>query len=192
MPGSPIRMLIRGAVPLAIAGFVYEARHYVLSVHPNAHSGVQRVTLLNQPGPEPPRKPPPEPEAKQPATLQKPDDTNHPFRKFEDCGPENDQPVGPRDDNLGVDAEGGPGSDSFGLVGKRGGQDITTIGSAPIGGGSGPRGRGQNGAMAKFAGYATLVKETVTTELNSHDTLKVARYEAIVMVWIDPGATSVE
>jgi hypothetical protein len=179
------RMLARLAVLLPLAALVFQARHYVLNARSHGHSNVQRVTLLNQPKPEPPKRPAPQPETRQPEPEQKPTDTKQPFLKFDDYAPGDDRPPGPRDDMLGLDADGGPGSDSFGLVGKRGGQDITMIGSAPIGGPGGPHGQGRGGPMAKYAGYATMVKDAVTAELNSHDTLRTANYDAIVMVWVD-------
>lgn len=196
MQDSVKRMMIRAAVLLSIAALVYEARHYVLSVHPQAGANVQRVTLLDQPKPVPPTPPPAEVKPQEPS----PSDVKPQFFKFDDYGPGDNSPpapqnqrtrgagpAGPSDDLLGLDTEGGAGSDSFGLVGKRGGQDITTIGSASFGGGpGGPRGQGQGGPMAKYAGYAAMLKDAITEELNSHANLRVANYDAIVMVWLDP------
>ena len=182
MPPWLKRMLVRAAVLAPVALLVFEARHYVLRMRPHDRSNVQRVTILNQPKPEPQKKPEPEP----PAAEQKPADINQPFQKFDDYAPGDDAPKGPRDDLLGVDTQGTAGSDSFGLVGKPGGQDITTIGSAPIGGGDGGQhGHGHGGAMAKFAGYATMLRDEVTADLNSHNELRVANYDAVVMVWVD-------
>ncbi len=188
MPVWLKRMLIRLAVLLPVAVLVYEARHYVLSVHPRSRSNVQRVTVLNQPKPTPPPKPAPEPEVRQPIAEQKPSDVKQQFFKFDDYGPGDDSPPGPRDDMLGVDAAGGAGSDAFGLIGKRGGQDITTIGSATIGAGGRPgaHGHGDGGPMARFAAYATTLEGALTAEINSHADLRTADYTATLMVWMTP------
>lgn len=191
MPAWLKRMAIRIAVLLPIAVLVFEARHYMRGVHPQLSSNAQRVTIIEPPRPQPREKPVPQPE--QPTAEAKPSPTTEAFAKFEDYavgeGSQREgSAAGARDDTLGLDTEGKAGSDSFGLVGKRGGQDITTLGSATIGGsgsGSGGGGQGgQGGAMAKYAGYATMLKNVVTTELNRHPNLRVANYDAVVMIWI--------
>lgn len=186
------RTAIRLAALLPVAFAIYQVRHYVLTVHPSA-SDTQRITLLNQPAPQEPK--PPEPEVKQPEpepeTL--PTETKQQFFKFEDYAPGNPGgadkgPPGPSSDTLGLDTEGGPGSDAFGLAAKRGGRDITTLGSdtGNGSGGGGPSGQGEGGPMAKFAGYAYNLRDTVTAALNAHAELRVANYDAIVQIWIDP------
>jgi len=175
-----------------IVALVLAARHTLLNLQP-PRSTVQRVTLLN---PEPPKRPPPPAEVKAPepqqAALQAPEPPQ--FYKYDeyatggDSGTGNGKATGPSSDLLGLDTTGGAGSDSYGLVGKRGGQDITTLGTttARLGGGTGGGGgHGQGGAMAKFAGYATMLKDMLTAELNRHDYLKAENYDAIIQVWID-------
>jgi TonB family protein len=189
MPARLTRILIRMAAVAVAAGIVLELRHYVLDVRPPSRSNVQRVTVIN-PRPEPQVRR--EPEAKQPEPSAEPSAEIAPFFKFDDYAPgpasaADDGPPGPLDDALGLDTAGHAGSsDSYGLVGKRGGRDITTIGSLPIGsgGGGGPTGHGQGGPMAKFAGYAALLKDAVLSELNRHGELRVANYETTVMLWI--------
>lgn len=190
MPAWLKHMPIRLAVLAVIATMVLVARHYVLNLHPQ-RSDVQRITLLGAPEP---RRPEPAPEIKPPPEQPQPDVPQPAeFSKFEDYAPGVSQdtgngPHGPTDNNLGLDTKGGPGSDAFGLVGKPGGQDITTLGNATIGGAGtgGNNGRGAGGPMAKFAGYAETVKQSMTAELNRHSNLRLANYDATIMVWIDP------
>lgn len=182
MPEWVKRNLVRLAVLVPLAVVFILVRNYVTHVRPEGHVSTQRVTLMNQPKAEAPKPPPPEP--KEVVREPKPQDPSQPFQKFEDYGPGDDSPQGPRDDNLGLDTEGAGSGDSYGLVGKRGAQDITTLGPATVGG-QGPQGRGHGGAMAKFAGYATMVKNSMASELNRHDSLRTANYDAVVMVWID-------
>ncbi len=178
---------------VVIVALVLAARHYMLNLQP-PRSSVQRVTLLN---PEQPKRPPPPAEVKAPEPQQAAPQAPEPpqFYKYDeyaaggDSGPGNGKATGPSSDLLGLDTTGGAGSDSYGLVGKRGGQDITTLGPTPTtlgsGGGGGGGGHGQGGAMAKFAGYATMLKDLLTAELNRHDNLRVENYDAIIQVWVD-------
>jgi protein TonB len=186
-------MLIRFAVLLPIAGLVYEARHAMLSVRPLGPDA-QRVTLLDQPKREVAK--PPEPEVKPPETEPVPTETKQPFMKFDDSAAASDPgpdragdkgPPPPSSDTLGLDAKGGPGSDAFGLASKRGGRDITTLGSdGQNGTSSGPGGHGQGEPMAKFAGYAFRLRDSVTARLNARAELRVANYDAVIEIWIDP------
>ncbi len=59
------------------------------------------------------------------------------------------EPGPPAGADLGVDAEGGSGSDAFGLVGRKGGRAITLGGGTGGGGGGGP---------SPFAVYGVYVK----------------------------------
>jgi protein TonB len=125
---------------------------------------VQTIAVLRPPPPPPPPKPeekPPEPEIKKeevrlPEPDQKPEAADEP----------------PPGEQLGVDAEGGAGNDGFGLVGKPGGRDITTIGE---GGGGGGR--------AQFNAYAGLVQVRLQEQLQKRDRLRQSDYRAVVRIW---------
>lgn len=104
---------------------------------------VQTVTLLKPPPPPPPEKPkekPPEPEVKKEEIVeQKPEE-----KPQEQPQETKDQP--PPGDRLGLDAEGGAGSDAFGLVANKGGASL-------IGGG------GAGGSlMGRFGWYAAIIQ----------------------------------
>lgn len=127
---------------------------------------VQTIAVLRPPPPPPPPKPeekPPEPEVKKEEV------------KLPDPEPQKadspDEP--PPSQNLGVDAEGGAGSDGFGLEGRPGGRDITTIGDT----GNGGAGRAQFNA---FAGY---VQMRIQEQLQKRDRLRQSDYRAVVRVW---------
>lgn len=125
---------------------------------------VQQIAILRPPPPPPPPKPEkqPEPEMKkQEVKLPEPNKAPEP-QKAEA------PPPGP---DLGVDAKGDGSGDSFGLVGKPGGKDITTIGG---GGGGGSR----------FTWYAGLVQGEIQKVLSREKKLRGAEFKAVVNVWV--------
>lgn len=125
---------------------------------------VQQIAILRPPPPPPPPKPekPPEQEIKkQEVKLPEPNKAPEP-QKAEA------PPPGP---DLGVDAKGDGSGDSFGLVGKPGGKDITTIGG---GGGGGSR----------FAWYAGVVQGEIQKVLSREKKLRGAEFKAVVNVWV--------
>lgn len=187
------KLLIRGLVLLAVVALVIGARHYVLGVRPHARNEAQHVALIS-PRPEPPRRAP-EPEQKPKEETAEPEpqpNLSSEFHKFDDYAPSDappspgDGPGGLHDDLLGVDATGRGGPDAFGLVGKHGGRDVTTLGNATVGPatGGGGSGHGTGGPMAKFAAYGLMVRDFLTTELNKHTDLRVANYEVVVTLVI--------
>jgi protein TonB len=124
---------------------------YVYLSHPvkSAKPKAQQIAVLRQQPPPPPPKPqekPPEPDMKK-EEVKLPDPDPEPKQA-------DDQP--PPAENLGVDAAGGAGSDGFGLQGRPGGRDITTIG---------PTGNGTGASRAQFAMYSTMVEQTVQAHL---------------------------
>jgi protein TonB len=83
----------------------------------------------------------------------------------------------PPSPDLGLDAEGAAGGDSFGLVGRPGGRDITTIGGA--GGSGGGIGR------INTALYASQLQSQLQDELNRNERLRAAEYRALVKLWVN-------
>jgi protein TonB len=76
-------------------------------------------------------------------------------------------PPGP---DLGLDAAGGAGSDSFGLVGKKGGQGLIS----------------GNGGGNAHLWYAGLIKKEVQGLLNEHRDVRRNKYTVVVRVWVEP------
>ena len=79
---------------------------------------VQQITMI-----QPPPPPPPPPEIKPPEPEPEPEKLPEPEPE-EEPEPEPDAAEEPAGDELGVDAEGGAGSDGFGLIGKKGGRGL--------------------------------------------------------------------
>jgi TonB family protein len=108
-----------------------------------------RPNLPDKP-PPPPREKPPEPEAQKQQSMVAPQD----IAPQQAGGPKGDDkpaPEGP----LGVEGEGGAGSDGFGLVGRgKGGRDVTTLGT---GFGKGGGGTDQAGLQRRFGWYTRIV-----------------------------------
>ncbi len=107
-----------------------------------------RPNLPDKP-PPPPKEKPPEPEA-QKQTIVTPQDMAP-----QQAGPKGDDkpaPEGP----LGLEGEGGAGSDGFGLVGRgKGGRDVTTLGTGFGKGG----GSDQAALQRRFGWYTRIVGE---------------------------------
>ncbi len=105
------------------------------------------ITLVKPPPPPPPpeEKPPP-PEIEEEEELIEPEPEVQ-----ESLDDSSDEP--PPGENLGVDAEGGAGGDSFGLVGKKGGRSL-------IGGGLGGA-----ALLQKYAWYTRILQEQIRDEM---------------------------
>ncbi|NWF53361.1 MAG: hypothetical protein HXY45_01030, partial [Syntrophaceae bacterium] len=92
-------------------------------------SRVAIVSLLKPPAPLKEKPPPPikekipEPEVSKKEVMEEVREVAKPDEAPRDRT--EDKPAG---DQLGLDAQGGAGSDSFGLVGKKGGRDLLTLG----------------------------------------------------------------
>jgi len=113
---------------------------------------VQSVTLLKPPPPPPPEKikeKPPEPEVKKEEIVeQKPEE-----KPQEQPQEAKDAP--PPGDRLGLDAEGGSGSDGFGLMANKGGASL-------IGGGGG------GSLMGKYGWYTAIIQNDLRKLIQVH------------------------
>lgn len=155
--------LLAVALVLAIAWW---ARKHL--IHDSAHprGSVQRVALVSAP------KPPPKVQEKPPEVEVQKQDV--------EVATQAQSPEQP-DTHLGVDADGDGAGDGFGLMGKRGGKDITTLG---------PTGDGQGGVVStgvqrfNFNVYGGTVRQRLQRELASRPELREERYVTIVLLWI--------
>ncbi len=158
----PTRLLIAAVVLALVALLGFALKKLLGTAGPAKKQTVHNIALLKPPPPPPPPKPqekPPEPEMKKEEVKveqPKPDAPN-----------QSDAPEGKQ---LGVDAEGGAGSDGFGLVGNKGGRDLLAGG----------------GKMA-FAFYTNQLQRFLQEELARHKKLKSADYRVIVRVWLSRG-----
>lgn len=122
---------------------------------------VQQITVLQPPPPPPPPPPeqkPPEPEIKE-EKIEQPEEPEPEPEQAEEPPP---------GDNLGIDGEGGAGSDSFGLVGKKGGHGL-------IGGG---------GNAIVYYGQQIQRQLADALQRNLSDKARSQKFSAIASVWI--------
>lgn len=152
--------LIGAVVVLSIGGSVAWLIADFLASEPGApKKQVQEITLLAPPPPPPPPprmdEPPPEPEIEEEVEVPEPETLD----ELPDAG---DEP--PPGDALGLDAEGGAGSDGFGLVGRKGGRSLLSGG---------------------HAWYAKDLGEGVHENLYQYKELRSQAYSIIVNLWID-------
>ncbi len=124
---------------------------------------VQQITVIQPPPPPPPppeQKPPePEPEEKIPEPKPEPEPEPTPEESQEPAGEE-----------LGVDAEGGAGTDGFGLVGKKGGRGLL----------------GGNGGSS-ILWYGGQVKRQLSDELQTvlaGTQARSANYSVVINIWL--------
>jgi protein TonB len=147
-----------GILVTATAGgaAVYYIQKFISSPPPQPKKVVQQVQLIRPPPPPPVIEKPPEPkveEEKIPEPDQPPPDS-----------PSDEAPPG---DQLGLDAEGGAGGDSFGLVGRKGGRDLLASGGD------------------RFAWYAGVLKDDLLSHLSEHPDIRQRAYSVNVRLWLD-------
>lgn len=123
--------------------------------------GPQQVTLLTPPPPPPPPKieeKPPEPEVEEEVEISEPE-------ALDDLPEEaSDEP--PPGSDLGVDAEGGAGSDGFGLIGRKGGRGLLA------------------GSGDPFRYYASQLQRQIENALLEHDEVRKKNYSVVANVWV--------
>ena len=152
---SKIFLLIVGVVVLFFLGSsVLLARLLTSDEGASKRAQTHIVTLIKPPPPPPPvKEKPPEPEP--PREIKQKEEIVAPGAQKE--RPQEtrnqDQDDKPTGKNLGLDAEGGAGSDGFGLVGNRGG-------AALIGGGG-----GGGGLLRKYAGYTRILEDEINRKV---------------------------
>jgi outer membrane biosynthesis protein TonB len=99
---------------------------------------------------------------------------------------------GPALGPIGLDTQGEGAGDSFGLSGRPGGREVTTIGhigdGEGDGGGGGGSGSGQRRLSARFNGmaYAVKLKQALEAAFNARNDLQGLHFHAVVDVWIGP------
>ncbi len=156
--GLIVGLLVAVGLVVAVIG------NLMANTGPHKKQGIARIALLRPPPPPTPAEKPPEP----------------PIKKEEVKMPEPDKPPDPQPaqaepppgPDLGVDAKGTGTGDSFGLVGKPGGKDITTIG-------------GGGGGGNQFTWYAGLVQAEIQKALARNAKLRGAEFKAKVNIWMN-------
>lgn len=153
------RMIVTASILLLaglIFGLVWLIRGFIGS-NAQKPQRVQEITLIRPPPPPPPppEQPPPPPPEKVQQTIQ---------QKEPEPTPDKEAPPPPA--QLGLDAAGAAGGDSFGLVARQGGSDLIGSGGAA------------------FAWYTGKIKDAVSDRLSADPKLRAKKFTVSVRVWI--------
>jgi hypothetical protein len=173
---------IIGLVFLGLIGFVVKV---FLSDDGGKKKALYQVTLIKPPPPEDKVKPP-EPEQQKQApkeSIQTPVDMPQP--QAQDQPPDNAPPAGA---DLGVEGDGGSGSDGFGLVGKGKnykGRDITLGG-----GGGGGGGMNRLALLTKYGWYTNKIQDEIKNQfkkrMEKEGGVPKGKYEITLKILLDP------
>ena len=150
--------LIALLVVVLIAGFcVYlMVRSFLAGKPPPTKKVVQEIHVIRPP-PPPPDEPPPPPPPEEKVDVHEPDPQPDPT-------PSNEPPPS---EQLGLDAEGGAGSDAFGLAGRPGGRDLLASGGSA------------------FNWYAGLAKNEIASQVqDALAGVKAGACSISIQVWI--------
>jgi protein TonB len=160
--------VIAGGVFLALftAGSIWVVKGFIDNAEAPDKTRVQTISLVKPPPPKPPEKLPEPEKIEQPkeeeVQVEAPPTPDQP----QDAGP-------PPGEQLGLDADGGAGSDGFGLAARKGGRDITTLG----GGGD------------RLAWFSKRISRQLEDELKRAKALQGKEYQVIAQLWFDVGGS---
>ncbi|MGH8547364.1 MAG: TonB C-terminal domain-containing protein [Methylococcales bacterium] len=137
-----------------VSGGIYSLIQYVEKPIQTRKS-VQQISIIQPPPPPPPAEPPPPPpEIEEEVKIPEPEEIPEDLPDAADEPPAGD---------LGLDAEGGAGSDGFGLAARKGGRGL-------LGGGGGdPKTR-----------FASVLKRQIEDVLNEYDDVRSKNYRIVV------------
>jgi protein TonB len=147
-------------VVLIGGGAIWAIRHFLATAAPAQKKVAQEIHIIRPPPeelPPPPPPPPPEEKVDIPDPQPEPDPTP------------SDEP--PPAEQLGLDAEGGAGSDGFGLAARKGGRDLLASGGSA------------------FTWYAGLLKNAILDGLQNEQRAHNGSYTVMVKVWVRPDGT---
>lgn len=144
------------AVAITLGLFAWFVHHIVTSKDTKPKRQTQIVTVIRPPPPPPDEPPPPPPPEKAPEQIAQDEPEPAP----------SDEPAPSQ--QLGLDAEGAAGGDSFGLAARKGGHDLV----------------GSGGAV--FGWYTARLKDRVSDRLASDPRLRSKHFTVAVKVWIEP------
>ncbi len=181
----PSGLLVYGALAVMFLAGIGFMVHLLLSdTGVRKREKIQVVKLL---------KPPPPPEEKLPEPEVPKDLPQQEVIEAMPQGnaPRNDQPqdTAPVGQDLGVDAEGGSGSDGFGLVGRKGGRSI--IGA----GGGGGGGLSRSALLAKYGWYTNKIEKelwrSVKSLLDKDGGIPKGKHQLTIHLELNPGGSVV-
>ena len=154
-PPTPVIVgSIIGVVLVVLVGFALRA--VILAPAQKKQREVQNIQIVRPPPPPPENQPPPPPPPPDHQQEQVPQNEPEP-------SPDNSQAqAGP----LGLDADGGSGSDAFGLAARKGGRDLA----------------GTGGAI--FGWYTQILRDAINDRLAAEKELRTRRYSVTVAVHV--------
>ncbi len=136
-----------------VSGGIYSLIGY-LDKPVQTRKSVQQISIIQPPPPPPPAEPPPPPQVEEEVKIPEPEEIPEELPDAADEPPAGD---------LGLDAEGGAGSDAFGLAARKGGRGLLG------GGGSDPQTR-----------FASVLKRQIEDVLNEVDEIRSRNYKVVV------------
>lgn len=177
--------LVPATVVLVIIGGIgFVAKVMLTDTGPPRKNKITTVSLV-----KPPEQTEKLPEPEPPKDIPKPQEMDTPIIDQPQDAPQqaSDAPddAPPAGSDLGVDAEGGAGSDGFGLVGRKGGRAIT------LGGGGGGGGSGMNrlSLLAKYGWYTKKVQDEIRGKvkaiLDESGGFPKGKYQTVVKLTLD-------
>jgi periplasmic protein TonB len=150
-------VIIVGVAVVGVAGGAFAlVRSFLNSSASPPKQVVQQIQLIRPPPPPPDLPPPPPPPPEEKVAVVEPE-------KQPDPAQSNDPPPGQQ---LGLDAEGGAGGDAFGLIGNKGGRELTATGGSA------------------FAWYAGLLKNQILDQLSEDKRVRSGNYRLTVRAWV--------
>jgi TonB family protein len=158
------------ALSLLVGGFVV-VKILITDDPSKRKRHIHMVTLLKPPPPPKIEEKPPEPKIKEKEVVeQEPEETPEETKdEAEDDGPKNE--------DLGLDADGGAGGDAFGLRAKKGGKAL-------IGGGL-----GDQSLLRKYAWYTRIVQEEIRKNvmeyMDQNTGIPKGKLQTVVKILID-------
>lgn len=171
--------IVSGALLLILAcGFAFAIKVLIRDDGSHKRRVIQDICIVRQPPPPPAQKiKPPEPE------VVKQEEFVEPEAKQEDTPDQADQSQddGAKDENLGLDAAGGTGSDAFGLMAQKGGRSLIDGGPLVIGGGF-----GDASMMKKYAWYTRKIETEIRQRLLLHENnLPSDNHHVLIKITLD-------
>jgi len=156
-----------GFLLLVTVAMIWLVRSFISSADKPDRPRVQQISLVKPPPPKPEVKPP------EPEKLEEIKQDREEVQLDQPPTPDQAQDDGPPPgEQLGLDADGSAGSDGFGLAARKGGRDITTLGS---GGGGGDR----------MAWYSKRLSRQLEDELKRAKALQGKEYQVVAQLWFD-------
>jgi TonB family protein len=163
---------------------IYIVKTVLSDNSPRKKSSVATVKLLKPPPPIKEKLPEPEP----PKEIQKKEEIIDPVPRNDPNPNDAESDNTPAGDKLGLDAEGGAGSDSFGLVGKKGGRSLIA--------GSDSSGLGRLSLLSKYAGYTQIIQNEIRNwvikRLEEESGIPKGKLQAVARVSVDSNGTIIE